>query len=92
MSINLEIRKYWKKQCTRRKDAEPSDVTTAVLNIYQSELGLAFDDEGFVHLRVRIAALAQRHEVSAKNYGHLVDLVLEEMHREDAEVAQPPLH
>jgi hypothetical protein len=92
MSINLEARKYWKKQCTRRKDAEPSDVTTAILNIYQSELGFIFEDEGFVDLRVRIAELAQKHEASAKNYSHLVDLVLEEMHREDAVVAQPALH
>jgi|GEM_PF-4718893 len=92
MRINLEARKYWKKQCTRTKDAEPSDVTTAVLNIYQRELGLMLEDDGFVNLRVRIADLAQKHEASAKNYSHLVDLVLEEMHREDAEVAQPALH
>lgn len=92
MNINLEVREYWKKQCTRKKNAEPSDVTMAVLNIYQSEFGFMFEDEGFEDLRERIADLAQKHEAGAKNYDHLVDLVLEEMHREDAEVAQPALH
>ncbi len=92
MNINLEVREYWKKQCTRKKNAEPSDVTTAVLNIYQSELGFMFEDEGFEDLRERIADLAQKQQANAKSYDHLVDLVLEEMHREDADVAQPALH
>jgi hypothetical protein len=91
--IDLEVRKYWKKQFIRKRNAKPHHVTFAVVNIYESEFGHLFDDEeaskGLTH---RIASLAEKHQAAARDYDELVDLVLEEMHREDAEAAKQALH
>ncbi|WP_119271488.1 hypothetical protein [Taklimakanibacter deserti] len=89
---NLETRAYYKKQHLKKGRAGQNDVILAATEIYQTEFGHWFEDEGYDGLWEEADALFRKHSLKVTDPSALVDLIVTDLHGDKgiSHGAEPP--